>query len=749
MVVERGDFIKTLVFTGELKAVESTQIGPPTISSQWNFTIAYMIPEGTQVQPGDTLVRFDSSDLEPRRLDHENRRAEARIQIAQKNADIAISREDLVQALASAEKNFNVARLYADLDPQLVSRQQADEYQYNLEQAVLELEKAKERLANFGESSAADLRVAQLDFDKADLDLKRVLAELDKMTVRATSAGLAVYELGDEGRKLQVGDSVYRNDDVILLPNMEQLKVVITVFDTDFSALEIGAAAEIILDAFPERSFAGKLIRLPEVAKPKHRRSELNIFSAEVLLLELDLKLMKPGMTARVRVPVKREGVLIVPRTAIHLSEQGRSYVVPTGLEQTQIPVQLIDSNQDQVVVEGDLEEGQALMLKDRITAVTTSARDDWLTVQREDLRFTVSGSGMLRSGEAVVIRPPTIPRTHRFKIVELIPEGTEVQEGDLLVRFDDTELSRRLREEQSNLEKVEQQLERTRSSLELKERDLDLDLEDAKVQLEKATNKLGQARQFESILTVREAEFEETLASSRLRSLESKLKHTRESSRLQLKVLTDKQVLHQERISITESSIERLTMRATSPGVAIYASNWNNEKQQVGSEVHGMTPVMSLPNLGTIRIEGQVAEVDAGKLKLGQEVLIDIDAIPEQTFRGKVAHISSIFKPASFDRPIKVLELVVELDELDLRRMRPSMVTRLQIVLDSFQNALAIPLSVITIDKGESYVWINQDGRPARREIRVGDDNGVVAVVESGLSEGDQILKRPLAAEQ
>jgi len=145
------------------------------------------------------------------------------------------------------------------------------------------------------------------------------------------------------------------------------------------------------------------------------------------------------------------------------------------------------------------------------------------------------------------------------------------------------------------------------------------------------------------------------------------------------------------------------------------------------------------------MRIEGQVSEVDAGKVKVGQEVLIDIDALPEKTFTGAVAYVSSILKPASFDRPIKVLEIIVDLDEIDTRSMRPSMVARLQIVLDSFEKALAIPLSVIRVNDGKSYVSINRDGNPERREIQIGEDNGVVAVVKSGLEEGDQVLRRPI----
>jgi hypothetical protein len=136
---------------------------------------------------------------------------------------------------------------------------------------------------------------------------------------------------------------------------------------------------------------------------------------------------------------------------------------------------------------------------------------------------------------------------------------------------------------------------------------------------------------------------------------------------------------------------------------------------------------------------------VDAGKIELGQEVIIDIDALPDRSYSGRVSEISSVFKPASFDRPVKALEVYVELDELDARRMRPGMVTRLQIVLDRFEDVLAVPLSVIEVEQGRSFVWVREGNQPVRRSIEVGEDNGVVAVVKSGLAEGEQVLKKPV----
>lgn len=160
------------------------------------------------------------------------------------------------------------------------------------------------------------------------------------------------------------------------------------------------------------------------------------------------------------------------------------------------------------------------------------------------------------------------------------------------------------------------------------------------------------------------------------------------------------------------------------------------------------MQQIMSLPDLGTLVIHGQVAEVDAGKLQLGQKVEVSLDALPDQVLDGTVKQIDTIFKPASFDRPVKMLQFTVELDDLNTQTMLPGMVAKLQVITDQFEDVLAIPLALVYVEDGQSFVWVQTEGEPVRRPITVGKDNGVVAIVQNGLDEGDQVVSQPVGSD-
>ena len=132
-------------------------------------------------------------------------------------------------------------------------------------------------------------------------------------------------------------------------------------------------------------------------------------------------------------------------------------------------------------------------------------------------------------------ITPPSLKNHYRFKIVHMIPEGSDVSKDDVLLRFDPTEIQKKLREEMANLQKSQEEYAKTKSSLELKTKDLNLQLEEAQANKEKAENKLRQAREFQSILEVKKAEHEAVLSRKRVELLEQGRIAEAEATRLQL----------------------------------------------------------------------------------------------------------------------------------------------------------------------------------------------------------------------
>jgi RND family efflux transporter MFP subunit len=324
--------------------------------------------------------------------------------------------------------------------------------------------------------------------------------------------------------------------------------------------------------------------------------------------------------------------------------------------------------------------------------------------------------------------------------------EGIRANKGDFLLSFDATEIQKRLLEEQANLKKAEEEYEKMAASQQIKIDDLHVQLEEARAQRQKTQNRLRVSKEFEASLKMREASFDAEMAAVRVTFLERKLESTKKSSQLQLRVLKDSQKLYQRRIQDNQDALNKLTLLSPIAGVVVFKTNYRNEKKQIGSDVYRSETIMSLPDLSTLEIEGQIAEVDAGKIRIGQEVAITFDALPEKSFRGRIIALDSVFKRASRYRPAKVLGVRISLNKIDEGWMRPGMVARLQVEIHRFSGSLAVPVSAIHREGSRSYVWVRSDGKPEQREVVLGEDNGVVALVTNGLQEGDEVAGRPFS---
>ena len=375
--------------------------------------ITYLAREGSFVEPGDILAEFDSSELETRRLDLEQQREDARIAIALKEAELETQRQDLLLALETARKSLNVAKLYVGIAPELIPRADAEKYEFDQKNSTIELEKARERLTTLAKTRAAEMEVVNLEFDRTDIRLKRAVSEINKMTVWAPIPGLVIYaENHNRGGKVQVGDALWQGSPVMQLPNMDKLRVETYVYDSDFPLLKGGESAEVVLDAVPDRLFTGQVAATPEIAKSRTFRSQLKAFRVDVLLDTVDLDVMKPGMTARVRISTVTGEGLVIPRAAVFSDPTGQSRVLKASAPPAWVDVTLIDANETHVLVEGDLNENEELLdPKTSLDQASMESPEETVTVERQDLKFSITGSGTLVAERALAIGPPPVGR--------------------------------------------------------------------------------------------------------------------------------------------------------------------------------------------------------------------------------------------------------------------------------------------------------------------------------------------------
>ncbi|HYK89855.1 MAG TPA: efflux RND transporter periplasmic adaptor subunit [Acidobacteriota bacterium] len=380
------------------------------------------------------------------------------------------------------------------------------------------------------------------------------------------------------------------------------------------------------------------------------------------------------------------------------------------------------------------------------IGASAASEEKDLLTVLRVDFPLVVTAPGVLEAGKSVSIGPPRIRNEHRFKLARMVEEGKQVSEGDFLMEFDGSDISRRMRDETTSFQRVQEEYQKKRSDFDIQIRDLKLQLEQAKSDYDKLENKLSRQAELESAITIAETKIRRDTARKKVELLERKLKALTESGRLDLQISLSNEKHYRRHMDNLLDAIDSLTVTAPVSGVVIYKRDWNNEPRQIGSNIFILDTVMELPDLSTLRAKVLVDEVDVGKVKVGQEAQITVDAVQGKVFKGKVTYLSAILKQATYDRPQKIAEALVQFDLGDSKNLRPGMSMRTQIQVGRYPQAIVIPLSSILEKQGRSFVqvWRPEKKSYEMREVQLLMNDELSAVVSAGLQVNEKIRSKP-----
>jgi multidrug resistance efflux pump len=256
---------------------------------------------------------------------------------------------------------------------------------------------------------------------------------------------------------------------------------------------------------------------------------------------------------------------------------------------------------------------------------------------QQHDLLFT----GQVFSQQAQEIFVP-LTNNWQARISMMLPEGTKVQIGDVVVEFDGTDVARQL----------EQQLEAQRTELAKTERDiatLDKELIQAgfqvkqtRVALELAILKadlpeglIGGLEYSENLLTKERAQKDVEDALEQLKDKQKKVGEREDRARL------DQQKADNQ-IKLWNEMLASFTVHADQPGFIIYGKHpWNRTKFQEGDTVQTSFRIAQIADTSELAIKIWINGIDRPRIQMGAKVNIMLDALPALELNGHLEVIS------------------------------------------------------------------------------------------------------------
>jgi len=184
--------------------------------------------------------------------------------------------------------------------------------------AALALDRAKQLAARqFGPQSTVD--AAQATYDQANAGIAKTEAIISQKLVRAPFDG----ELGV--RHVEVGQYLTAGTQIVTLTDLSVLYANFTVPEKGSAALQVGQTVRVAVDAYPGRTFEGKINAIePQIA------ADTRNIRVQATLANPD-KILKPGMFATITVVLPdKPPVVTVPETAVDYTLYGDSVFLIT-----------------------------------------------------------------------------------------------------------------------------------------------------------------------------------------------------------------------------------------------------------------------------------------------------------------------------------------------------------------------------------------------------------------------------------
>lgn len=363
----RGDLVTGFEVSGTLIAVSSDSLGPPPIPDVWEFKIAQLAPEGSDVKTGQPVLGFDTTELQ-RRLDEKSAEAEeARKQIEKERSDLALQTKGERMQLAEAEARLGKAalKLEAPEDVQAVSARQTIQIEHDI--AKREVAAIRERIQALERAASARIALLVSKQQQASDIVSRTQSAIAQMNVRAPRDGTVVYVVNQwNNEKKKVGDNAWKQEKILEIPDLTQMKAEGEIDEGDAGRVVVGQRVTLRLDAHPDQEFQGTIIGAGRTVQRKRGTQDpLKVLRVDIKLDKTDPAKMRPGMRFQGTVELARaKNAVLIPREAVSVSSQG-PYIHRRGaFDVDLIPVTLGRENDKFVEVKKGIEPGDRVLVQ-------------------------------------------------------------------------------------------------------------------------------------------------------------------------------------------------------------------------------------------------------------------------------------------------------------------------------------------------------------------------------------------------
>ncbi len=361
-------------------------------------------------------------------------------------------------------------------------------------------------------------------------------------------------------------------------------------------------------------------------------------------------------------------------------------------------------------------------------------------TVKEVDLQLKVFTKGALHTEQSRGISAPPIAGG-TLQIVQLAAAGAHVHAGEVVLEFDPSQQEYNLAQNRSDLEQADQEIVKAKADAAVQTAEDRTALLKAKYAVRKAELEVSKNEILspidgqKNVLALDEAK-------RALVQLEQDIKSHGASNDAALAISQEKH--HKAQLAMDRAELNIKNMRITSPIDGLMVIHGNRDSTggffmdgmtlpdyHVGDQVNPGSSIAEVIDSSKLEISAQVGETDRTNIKTGQSVDITVDALPGETFSGKVRTVGGATAREFWDDNAKhKFDVAIQIDRAD-PRLRPGFEAQMSILGDHLTKAVSLPAEAVFEHDGKKIVYCERGRGFEMQEVKV-----------RALSEGRAILE-------
>ena len=311
---------------------------------------------------------------------------------------------------------------------------------------------------------------------------------------------------------------------------------------------------------------------------------------------------------------------------------------------------------------------------------------------------------------------------------------GDEVKTNQVIGRLDDSLLAATVQQEKGELASLESELAKEQLNV----KNAQISLQEAEIQLTQAKSDAQRYSSLSEIGAISQQQAESFQTAAEV-AQQAVFIAREEVNIARQAVTTAKGRVAAQQAAIAEATQRQAYSLITSPATGIVVS----KNQEPGNLIQEGEEILSIGDLSAIKISLPISPTDLNLIELGQPMEVQLDAIRNRTFKGKIAKVSPVANTATRKIPIEITLLNSD------NEIKSGLLARVKLPNTS-QNLISVPQSAIVEEAGNNYIFVvseedteQKQATVNKRQIEIDRVSQNKVSIAEGLTPGEKYVVR------